>query len=156
MLDLNTVLSRIIDLRYSKIDETKSDPKKGRFFGQKVYYSTKGKKLADCPWWFAFCHQDREGQEPNKWIVLMGYDFVEPGDKFIPDGVPLNAEGHYQVGDVVLMKQPMRLHLEQKLERYKMEENQAQAIKDKFKAEAKRDGVQVNEEEIAKMLGMTT
>jgi hypothetical protein len=157
MFDLNYFLERIIDLRYSKIDWEKSDKKKGQFYGPKVYYRTKGKKLSDCPYRFLFGPYDKEGTETNLYLLPpMSCEFVEPDDKdFIPDGIPPNAENHYQVGDVVLMKQPMKIFLQNRKERMDLEERDMKATSEKFKADAKQDGVHVDDEQLAKIMGIT-
>ena len=86
----------------------------------------------------------------------MSCEFVEPDDKdFIPDGIPPNAENHYQVGDVVLMKQPMKIFLQNRKERMDLEERDMKATSEKFKADAKQDGVHVDDEQLAKMMGIT-
>lgn len=157
MVNINEILKRIIDVKKSVIDAEKSNPARGQFkFKKCVYYTTKGKHLRECPYYFAFCRMDKEGLEPSMW-TYDGWEFVTKDDDFIPDGVAPNAEGHYQVADVVLMRKPMGLWLKARLDRCKQEDQALKARDRQFREQAKKEGMGlegVDEEDIARNLGI--
>lgn len=145
---------KIIDLKHSKWDEEKSNPKKGKYaFIDKKYidYKDKGRRP---PYFFTWCHYDERNNylDLRSWKVKWGYEEVTSRDDYIPEGLGPNVEGHYVYGDLILVRRNLldellRLDNEQKMAKLagKMKERE---MRDGFK----RAGVAVDDVDIEKML----
>jgi hypothetical protein len=97
--------------------------------------------------------------QPNKpyhlaTLLSSGWDFVNLSDPYVPQGAILNAEKHWQFGDMVLMKCRLEDYLDYREDALQRSERAGKARKDKFAAEAKLAGaVAISEDEIADMAG---
>jgi len=108
---------KIIDLRRSKWIKEKSDPKKGVYeFTKKVYLTKKDyfHEASRPPFVLTWCAYNPTNQfrMVRDWQIKYKATFVTPNDPYVPEGVPLDAEGKYVfAGDSVLMKIPLEVHL---------------------------------------------
>ncbi len=97
---------RFIDLQRSVIDKENSDEKRGFYrFKSKKYFDKRGTegRMPE----FVLKWQVNEPEEISKWEAQFGAECVTAGDTVYPETLRTNGEGHYQVGDVVLMKIPI-------------------------------------------------
>jgi hypothetical protein len=102
----------MIDRKASKLDEDRSKPKEGSWFGEKVYYQIKGKPIEACPWKFYFARK----KDFPQWRLKLGWELVKEDDNFIPDGLPPTG-GVFELKDLVLAKLPMRRYIEYLIEK---------------------------------------
>ena len=99
---------QVVDLNNSIWDKKKSDPSKGEYeFTQKEYvdYLTKGRRPA---WYFCWVRNNpMDGyKDVRDYQVKWKFSYVTVDDPYWPEGLaPHN--GHYEYGDVVLMKCPL-------------------------------------------------
>jgi len=124
----------LIDKKKSEIDTKRSKPEKGLYFfkrDQKVRYKilTGSNRLG--PYWYHWIRNDPN--RINRVMLIKGYDFVTPEDDVIPEGIHKNAEGHYQYGDLVLMKCSLTRYLQRKIVSRKRSDSQLKATLNKFK-----------------------
>jgi len=128
---------QIVDLNRSELDEEKSDIDKNKYvFKKKVYVKRPDdylKKETRHPYFFHWGRQTDSGREVDNWKIKWGYDFVTKEDKYWPEGVPRNTEGHYQWGDAVLMKIPIRNFLKKREKETKKANKAPAQLMQKFK-----------------------
>ena len=66
------------------------------------------------PWKFMWCHYsdfDNYGMY-REWQISFGSTAVTINkDRYVPEGVPINSEGHYVFKDVILMKEDLQKYL---------------------------------------------
>ena len=97
---------KFIDKQRSVIDKEHSDEKRGFFkFKSKKYFDKQGTegRMPD----FVLKWQENDPEEISKWEAQFGAECVTANDSVYPEPLRTNGEGHYQVGDVVLMKIPI-------------------------------------------------
>ena len=144
----------IIDLRKSVIDEKKSKPDQDEYvFKKKVVIDPRG-IVRNPDYKIKWGSLIRGGQDLSQMRFAFGYDFVTPEDKIWPEGVKRNSDGHYQFGDAVLMKCPLRTYIEKIKEDRQAVENQLASGRARFKDATKEAGAQVSDDEIADILGL--
>ena len=144
----------IIDLRKSVIDEKKSKPDQDEYvFKKKVTIDPRG-IVRNPDYKIKWGSLIRDGQDLSQMRFAFGYDFVTPEDKIWPEGVKRNSDGHYQFGDAVLMKCPLRTYIEKIKEDRQAVENQLASGRARFKDATKEAGAQVSDDEIADILGL--
>ncbi len=121
-----------IDKRKSEIDTKRSEPEKGLFLfkpdKRNKYKIKEAGKLNDF-WYHWILKND---QRINRVRVVKGYDFVTKDDHVVPEGMTTNSEGHYQFGDLVLMKCPLDSFLKRKVIARERSEQQAAASANQF------------------------
>jgi hypothetical protein len=129
---------RIVDLTRTPWDREKSDPEKGEyvFTGDKVYvdgaaYRTKANRPA---WYFCWIRYDpRDGlKDVRDHQIKWKYSYVTKDDSYWPEGLPLDVNGHYAYGDVVLMKCPLIEELRKRELARQMSDGQAMSTFSKF------------------------
>ena len=78
----------------------------------------------------------------SQFLYAYGYEFVIPEkDPYTPEGaVRVNAEGHYQFEDTVLMMTPMNNHLERRMEEVKRSQRSVKAPREAFEQMAREKG----------------
>lgn len=109
---------KFIDLKRSKVDEGKSDPKAGEFvFKPNGMVELKRSDYDDnavrpkhiLKWNRSDPHTIRE------WEIKFGAEFVTADDPYFPHGAGVEfKDGHYHFNEMVLIKIPLELHLERK------------------------------------------
>lgn len=145
-----------IDKRKSKIDSKKSNPELGLFFfdsDKKVKYKIKDSgKVSD--YWYHWIH--KEEYRISSVRAVRGYDFVTKDDDVVPEGLKVNTEGHYQIGDLILMKCPLEQFLKRKLAARARSQADLQATLNKFKSSTRTEGADMEESMINDLLGELT
>lgn len=136
MNDIRWLNSHIIDLTKTPWDKEKSNPVKGEFVftGTKVYYKQRG---YDSPWKVGFfIRYAPPYSELTMAEAMMGISPVKAVDCLaIPEGVRPNAEGYYQVGDVILAKEAKIDFLKRRKASVEKGESGAKSVKDAFSNE---------------------
>jgi hypothetical protein len=145
---------RFIDLRNSDWDEKQSDPAKGAYqFGKKVYL----KYRDNSNFHYAWCRYDGRSIPPYAdlwdWKTQWGYTPVEAGkDEVWPEGMPPNENGQYVLGDLILVKTPMKNYLEKRARELGASENASKAIIKQFYNESRAMGMDVDEATVGQIL----
>jgi hypothetical protein len=143
MNDIRWINSHIVDLRKTPWDKEASKPEKGEyvFTGPKVYYKQRGKE-EDFKVGF-FLRYAPPYRELTMMEAMMGITPVRYADNlYFPEGVRPNAEGYYQVGDVILAKENKVDYLKRRAHSVKMGEAGTSVAKEKFKSDVKAAGAQ--------------
>ena len=140
MNDIRFLNSHIIDLRKTPWDAEKSNPEKGEyvFTGPKQYYKPLGKEEEyKVGFILRYAPPYREITMSE---AMYGITPVRAVDKmYMPEGVRPNAEGYFQVGDVILAKEPKISYLARRKQSVEMSTGGQKAAMDKFKVEAKNE-----------------
>lgn len=129
---------KIVDLNRSELDKKNSDIDKNIYkFKKKVYVKHPEDYLkAETmhPYFFHWGRMTPDGRAIETWRNNWNYDFLTKEDSYWPEGVRRNEEGHYQWGDAVLMKIPIRDYIaKRKRELRKADQAPVVAMR-KFKA----------------------
>lgn len=153
---------KIIDLKRSEWDKTKSKPAKGKYVfakGGKVYTD---KPMADTTGGLDFGYKFKWGHNTAKdistWKIRDGFELVTAKDPYLPEEpTALDAEGKFVFGDAVLMKISLRKYAEkQMLAQAKSDKAVASRLKE-FQATLAAKGVEASDEFIGdwkKQLGI--
>lgn len=143
---------RIVDLRYSEWDKSKSKPDKGEYhFTKKVYTN---QKMADTTRGldasYKFDWNRNDSKAIRDWKIKYGYEMVTVKDPYFPEGTELSAESTFVFGDAVLMKIPLRKYAEKQM-RAEAKSNRAAADRMKeFKTALESRRVEICDEYIEK------
>jgi hypothetical protein len=159
---------RIVDMRYSELD-LPSDPEKAKITkahmektgeykfkdGKKVYvnFYDKGRRP---PYWFTWCrYSDKNNyMDLYEWRMTWGYTPVNRDeDPFWPEPTAPNPEGHYVVGDVILVKVNLIDHLKRRLEEQSMSSRGARAKLQQFNSAMKRAKGALPDDMLEKLMG---
>jgi len=128
---------KYIDMQRSVIDKEKSNEERGIYkFKSKKYFDKDGTegRMPE----FVLKWQINDPEEISRWEAQFGAECVTKNDTVYPEPLKTNADGHYQVGDVVLMKIPIDNWLEHQK---RTQRTSKRAVKSKlrgFQREAKR------------------
>ena len=149
---------KIIDKRYSKWDEKKSDLKKG-------YYVWISKEFIDPrgfdknkEWKFTWWNYDPE----NNFKKLMsgrakyGYEPVKATDAdnhFVPDGAVVSSEGYWVFSDVCLVKSPLIEHLKRRERDINLAKKGGKALLKGFSDEMRAQGASLPDDIVDKYMG---
>jgi len=133
---------KIVDLEHSDWDKEKSNREKGEYvFRQKEYidYSTRTRRP---PWFFTWVlntpHDNYKDVRDHK--IKWGFTYVTTDDPYWPEGLePVN--GHYEYGDVVLMKCPLINELRRREVARKMSDAQAMSTIRAYNERSREYGV---------------
>lgn len=136
----------IVDLNRSELDKRHSDIDKNKYvFKKKVYVKHPEdyfKKETRHPYFFHWGRATADGRAIQSWIIKWNYSFLTKEDNYWPEGVPRNAEGHYQYGDAVLMKIPIRDFLKKREKELKKANEAPVARMRQFKKSLPREAQQ--------------
>jgi len=123
-------------------------------FKDKVYVSYK-EPGARPPYWFSWCRYDNRDnyRHLSEWRYQFGYMPVSKDDPYWPENVPLNQNGHYQIGDLCLVKCNLIDHLKRRWEEIELSKNAAQAKIDEFEAAVGAQGDQIEQNLIQELIG---
>ena len=147
---------KIVDLSFSKWDEKKSNPQDGEYeFDEKVYIDMYGNKESRPPWFFTWCRYSPQNnyREFREWKVT-GYTAVNVDeDKYWPEPLPPNENGHYVFGDVILVKRKLIDELKERLERQTMSKGAAAARLRDWQEKMEREGAAIPESMVKDLLG---
>lgn len=105
--------------------------------------------------WFSWCRYDNRDnyRHLSEWRYQFGYMPVSKEDPYWPENVPLNQNGHYQVGDLCLVKCKLIDHLKRRFEEVEMSKNAAQAKIDEFEATVGAQGDAIEQQLIQELIG---
>ncbi len=147
---------KIIDKKYSSLDDKRSDPAKGKYaWTKKEYIDLKRHIDKDKEWFFTTSHYDPRNGFLDFYgdKVQYGYVPIEKEDRFIPEGAMLNTEGYWQFKDVVFCKVPLREHLIRRQNDMKISKNAAKNMVKELHQQFKDEGCAISDEEIDSMMG---
>jgi len=148
-----------VDLKRSEWDREKSKPENGEYhFTNVVYYKSKDFKEGYIhPFklkWCKYSEQDypRPFASFHKWQNEFKATLLVVGDDYWPETLIPDADGKYILSDIVAVKIPIEVHLEHRKRAVEKSERQARSIKQQFKVDAKRAGVDVEDSVVEKEL----
>ena len=123
-------------------------------FKEKVYvnYHEPG---ARPPHWFSWCRYDNRDnyRHMSEWKWQFGYVPVTRDDPYWPENVPLNSRGHYQIGDLALVRCRLIDHLKLRWEEIEVAKKAGKAKLDEFEAAVKTQGDQIEQSLIEELIG---
>ena len=145
---------KVVDLKRSKVNWDKSDPKKGKYV-----FEPNGKKYIDYNS-DASALPDHKVQpcrnhpyDIDSWKYTHDYDFVTWEDKlYWPEGLVPNEEGHYVFKDLIWMQCPAMLYAERKRREIEKAAGARKAAIRQFESDAKKDGVGIDSQTLADLL----
>lgn len=135
-----------VDINHSTIDAQNSNPEQGHYtFLNKVYVNYQNPETRP-PWYLAWCRwTDKNNyQEFNDWKTKWGFSLCTIEDGYWPEGLA-PTDGHYITGDLILVKCPLASYIKRRKHEIKMSEDSTKSIVQRFKAEAKAAGVELDE-----------
>jgi hypothetical protein len=142
-------------LRQSKYDKEKADRAKGVYpFTKKTYVNYHSDASVRPPYYLTWCRYNPQNglRELNEWKIKWNFSPVTTNDDYVPEGVTPNAEGLYVFGDLVFVKCPIQDYINKRRHEMRVSENAPKAIQKQFQAEAKSYGVDLDDEQLEKML----
>jgi len=143
---------KIIDVKKSDMDMEESKRRGVPVFTKKVYYKFRD-NTGLAPWYFYWGPKNDEATL-SMLMQNENYEFVTKDDPYIPEGLKLNAEKRWQLGDLVLLKCPLQEYVERRVDSRKLAEARVKSRKDQFSREAAAEGIQtLSEEELHNILG---
>ena len=123
-----------IDRTKSEIDEKRSDPEKGLYFvkngGNRVAYTAKLPKGGRAKYHYHWILNQPMRISMVK--IQKGYDEVTKDDDIVPEGMCVDALGHYVYGDLIFMKCGLEQYLERMLFSRKKSDRQLAAKEKEF------------------------
>ena len=132
---------KLVDLRRSKIDKKRSDPKKGIFKFEpngKVYVSWKD--AATRPPHYIKWNRN-EPYAVSRWEIKWGYSNVTIEDPYWPEGLKPNEEGNYVYQtDMILVKCPLENYVEKRKKEIAKSELASAAKRKEFQDLAAKSG----------------
>ncbi len=146
---------KIVDLRFSKWDKEKSNPKDGKYdFDKKAYVDMYGTKETRPPWFFTWCRYDPRNNymEFRDWKIS-GYSAVQfDEDKYWPEPLSPNENGHYVFGDVIAVKRPLIDELKYRIEKQRRSTSAKSKIA-AFQEKMASDGAGIPDSMLRDLLG---
>lgn len=123
-------------------------------FKEKVYVNFR-EPGARPPFWFSWCRYDNRDnyRHLSEWRYQFGYVPVKRDDPYWPENVPLNQNGHYQVGDLCLVKCRLIDHLKRRFEEIELAKKAGRAKIDEFEAAVATQGEQIEAGLIQELIG---
>lgn len=88
------------------------------------------------------------------WQVKWNYSLVTVNDGYWPEGVRSNGEGHYEFGDLVLMKISLEDFIAKRKPEIEASNRQAAAELKRFEGERKKLGADVDDEILHRLIGI--
>jgi hypothetical protein len=147
---------KIIDKKYSRYDEKKSDPKKGKYVWlEKSYIKYPGFYNLDKEWFFTSSRYAPEHgcRELMGDRTMYGYEPLDAEGQFIPEGAILNTDGYWQFKDVVFCKVPLVEHLKRREQDIAIAKRAGKAGITQLNQEFKDEGAALPDEVVERMLG---
>ena len=127
-------------------------PKNGRYFferGKKVLYQLiKGDRLS--PWWYRWVKNDEVRMSVIQ--TKLEYTFVEKDDDIVTEALAVNANQHYQYGDLILMKCDFGDYIKRRLRNKEISDHQLQAKLREFESHAREHGADMRKDELDKIV----
>jgi hypothetical protein len=153
LLNFGTAIEELTKTLNKERDAIRAEQRQGTYrFKKKSYvnYRDAGRRP---PWKFMWCWYsdvDNYGMYRD-WQVDFGSTAVVFGkDRYVPQGVPVNGEGHYVYKDVILMKEDLQKYLRRmivaKLKGEKASKAEFDALDSQFAAEGANISTEYMEE----------
>lgn len=131
--------------------------KEGRLkFTKKVYVDYKGVRAPRPRHYLKWCRYEPANnfREFRDWQAAKGYSPVISGqDPYWPEGLSPDNKGYFVFGDLIMVKIPMKDYLLQRWEDIQRSNHAPTQAIERFKADVERDGGDVPEEIIQKIMG---
>lgn len=146
---------KIIDKKYSKFDEKRSDPKKGKYVWLSEVYIDRRGFNRDKEWFFTTSLYDPKNgcQHFLGERTMYGYEPLEAEGQFIPKGAILNADGYWQFKDLVFVKLPLMEHLKRREMDINIASKAATNMVKELHQQFKDEGAALPDAEIDRMMG---
>ena len=143
---------KFVDLKASKIDDEKSDPKKGIYvFKDKKYVDYTGKTAPRPQHHLTWCRDKDHDLAMQR--ATFGYEPVKAKDGlYWPEGAVKDASGTYKFGDVILVQCDFLRHLRRKLEEKKLSERGASERFEGFQNKLDEHGARVSQDVVDKLV----
>ena len=146
---------KIVDLRFSKWNEGKSDPQDGDYdFTKKVYVNMYGGKEVRPPWFFTWIRYEKANNyDEYRTCKYDGYSAVQVDvDEYWPEPLSPNNNGHYVFKDVICVKRPLVDELKYRLEK-QARNTSARSKIEAFQEEMNRKGAGIPDSMVKELLG---
>lgn len=157
---------QIIDLRHSKL-QLPDDPKEAKKVEAEMWqtYEFEFEKRVYCDWhnrgirppfWFTWCCYSpvNNYRDLYEWKVMYGYTPTQKGvDPFWPEGVMPDENGYFVNGDLVSVRRPLLVHLQEELEKQARTKRGARERLEQFHAHKKAHKGAIPEEMFQELLG---
>ena len=143
-----------IDRAKSKIDEEKSNPEVGLYYAKKdgrVEYTPKLPEGGRAKYHYHWILNKPERISMVK--IQKGYSEVTKDENIVPEGMKVDALGHYTYGDLVFMKCSLEQYLERILHSRKRSDQQLAAKKKQFKDSTKAANAGMDDDLLEDLLG---
>jgi len=136
---LRHIVSRILYIApgFSELDTEKSKPAEGVFVWKKKRVISYRDDMIRPEHKLKF---QRNAPLNISSLLASGWEFVTLADPYVPEGAILNAEKHWTFMDAILMKCRLEDYLDSREEALQRSETAGKARKDKFAAEARKEG----------------
>ena len=144
---------QFIDKEKSEIDEKKSNPEKGLYHcveGKRVPYRFKLRDGKPAPYWFHWAHNEPTRISSLK--IRKGYIEVTRDDKIVPEGMIISTQGHYEFGDLVLMRCSLEQYLNRRIYSRKKSDVQLRATVNEFRDKTKKHHASIDKELLDEIL----
>jgi hypothetical protein len=140
---------RIVDLRASGVDWTKSNRETAKFhFTDKKYINYRGDKSVRPAYLFRWCRNDE--RTINDWMHKWpGAQLVTTADDYYPEGGTVSPSGNYTFSDVIWMKIPVMAYKEQREKEIRKSEQAPDLIMKGLRAEMAQYGADLTDAELA-------
>jgi len=146
---------RIIDKKYSKFDEKRSDPKKGKYAWLSKEYIDRRFFDRDRQWFFTAILYDKKNDflrfEGDQ--IKYGYEPLEAEGRFIPEGAILNESGYWKFMDLVFVKCPLIEHLKRREKDINIAKAAGPGLVKELNQQFKDEGAALPDEVIDRMMG---
>ena len=158
MIPLQKLNRRIIDLKASKVDKTKSKPAEGKYiFGaEKVYYAKKSRPPFILKWCVRPSVDSKNPGVPlvESWKYQYGFDFVKAGDyDYWVEGLTPDGDGHFVHGDAVLMKIPTEAYVTKVKEERDEHKNKLRGNVRGFRNRMKQQKADIKDDVLSDIMG---
>jgi len=140
---------KIIDLRASGIDWTKSNRDSGKFhFTDKKGISYRGDKSVRPAHLFRWVRNDE--RTINDWMhKYEGSELVTTADDYYPEGANVSPDGHYTFSDCIWMKIPVMSYKNQREKEIRKSEQAPDLIMKGLRDEMRQYGADLTDAELA-------
>lgn len=155
-MNLMEIHHHIVDLNTSVIDKKLSKPELDQYeFDSKKYIDYKGRAGRPDYWFQWIRHEPSNGFREEREARYNHYTYVVKGvDPYWPEPLVADAEGHYVYGDVVLMKRPLLVEVNERLKNAELSRGMAKAKVNAFKNALIGENADLSDKMIESILGV--
>lgn len=146
-MNLSDIKKHMVDLRRSTYDKERSSPKDGKYvWTNKVYLSSKDYKddqtRPDFVYrWVAFDEKD-DFVNFKHWQMKFSavpVDYKDSINEVYPEPLVPTLEGHYRYMDMILMRIPLEVMVDDKIKNMKQYDKAREGLDRKFRAETAKE-----------------